>query len=98
MNGGAAHHSPSRALLEDASLEDDREHVHTLLLQLSAPNTPHPLSHRDEEEYEAIAMTSYGKTPRLPGFVKGLFKLQVVSAVSRAGELESAIERLLLSF
>ena len=35
LNGGAAHHSPSRALLED-----DREHVHALLLELSAPNTP----------------------------------------------------------
>ena len=45
--GGAAHHSPSRALLEDASLEDGREHVHTLPLELSAPNTPQSaLTHR----------------------------------------------------
>ena len=40
-------------------------------------------------------MTSYGKPPRLQGLVTGLFKLQVASAVSRAGELESSIERLL---
>ena len=40
-------------------------------------------------------MTSYGKIPRLQGLVTGLFKPQVANAVSRAGELESAIERLL---
>ena len=37
-------------------------------------------------------MTSYGKIPRLQGLVTGLFKPQVANA----GELESAIERLLL--